>query len=122
MAQKTILCVDDSPTDLRMMQEAVAGMGHVIVTATDGEEALESVRRQKPDLVLLDIILPNLNGYQVCRQLKTAPETKSIKIILISSKSQQTDKFWGKKQGADEYVTKPYQQGELLNLVRQQLQ
>ena len=119
---KTILCVDDSPTDLRMMQDAVSGIGHVIVTAKDGEEALESVRRQKPDLVLLDIILPNMNGYQVCRKLKTTPETKDVKIILISSKDQQTDKFWGKKQGADEYVTKPYQQGELLNLVRQQLQ
>ena len=122
MAQKTILCVDDSPTDLRMMQDAVSGLGHVIVTAKDGEEALDSVRRQKPDLVLLDIILPNMNGYQVCRKLKTAPETKDIKIILISSKNQQTDKFWGKKQGADDYVTKPYQQGELLSLVRQQLQ
>lgn len=119
---KTILCVDDSPTDLRMLQDAVSGTGHVIVTATDGEAALESVRRQKPDLVLLDIILPNMNGYQVCRQLKTTPETKDIKVILISSKSQQTDKFWGKKQGADEYVTKPYQQGALLNLVRRQLQ
>ncbi|HTS60467.1 MAG TPA: response regulator [Candidatus Acidoferrales bacterium] len=107
MPNKTILVVDDSPTERKMVQQALQGKGYNLVWAEDGEEALEKVARQKPDLVLLDIILPRKNGYQVCRQLKTSPETQNIKVILISSKAQDTDRFWGLKQGADEYLTKP---------------
>ena len=107
MAVKTILLVDDSPTERKMMLQALQGKGYNLVSASDGEEALEKVAQQKPDLVLLDIILPRKNGFQVCRQLKTSPETQDIKVILISSKTQDTDRFWGLKQGADEYLYKP---------------
>jgi twitching motility two-component system response regulator PilH len=107
MPNKTVLVVDDSPTERKLMQQALQGKGYNLVSASDGEEALEKVAQQKPDVVLLDIILPRKNGFQVCRQLKTTPETQNIKVILISSKTQDTDRFWGLKQGADEYLTKP---------------
>ena len=122
MPVRTILCVDDSPTELRLMQEALIGLGHTIITARDGEEALERVSQQKPDLILLDIILPKKNGFQVCRQLKTSPDMSDIKIILVSSKTQDTDRFWGLRQGADEYITKPFNQADLASTVARHLQ
>ena len=114
MAAKTILLVDDSPTEMKLMQQALQGKGYNLVSASDGEEALQKVAQQRPDLVLLDIILPKKNGFQVCRQLKTSPETQNTKIILISSKNQDTDRFWGLKQGASEYLTKPVSPEALL--------
>ena len=105
MRNKTILLVDDSPTEMKVMQAALQGKGFNLLTATDGEDALNKVLQQKPDVVLLDVVLPKKNGFQVCRQLKTAPETKTTKVILVTSKSQDTDRFWGLKQGADEYLT-----------------
>lgn len=113
MATKTILLVEDSPTEMKLMQQALQGKGYNLVVACDGEEALQKVAQQKPDLILLDIILPKKNGFQVCRQLKTSPDTQQTKIVLISSKSQDTDRFWGLKQGADEYLTKPVSPEEL---------
>jgi len=114
MPAKTILLVDDSPTEMQVMQTALHGKGYNLVTAIDGEEALQKVLSQHPDLILLYIILPKKNGFQVCRQIKTTPETKHTKIIMVSSKSQDSDRFWGLKQGADEYITKPFSSEELL--------
>ncbi len=114
MAISTILVVDDSPTDMRLVTTALTGKGYRVITAVDGEDALEKAAQEHPDLMLLDIILPKKNGFQVCRQLKTTPATKDIKIILLSSKSQDSDRFWGLKQGADEYMTKPFDDDELL--------
>ena len=111
------MLVDDSPTELKAMVAAMQGKGFDIITAKDGEEALQKASSLLPDVVLLDIVLPKKNGFQVCRQLKTAPATKDIKIVLVSSKSQDTDRFWGLRQGADEYLTKPYKAAELLDAV-----
>jgi twitching motility two-component system response regulator PilH len=121
MPSKTILLVDDSPTEMRIMHTALEGRGYRLVTAVDGEEALQKVLAVHPDLILLDIILPKKNGFQVCRQIKTAPETKDTKIIMVSSKSQDTDKYWGLRQGADEYLTKPFTAQELLTCVSRYL-
>ena len=118
---KTVLCVDDSPTELRLMMRALSDQGYAILTATDGEEALRQVAAYDPDLILLDIILPKKNGFQVCRQVKTAPSTKHIRIILVSSKSQDTDRVWGLKQGADDYVTKPFRSEDVVERVSRQL-
>ena len=117
MPSKTVLMVDDSPTEMKLMKQALSGKGYNLLTAVDGEEALQKALQLKPDLVLLDIILPKRNGFQVCRQLKTTPETGAIKIILVSSKSQDTDRFWGLKQGADDYLTKPFSEDDLLKAV-----
>lgn len=121
MAAGKILVVDDSPTELNLTKNALAGKGFLILTAVDGEEALQKAAAERPDLILLDVILPKKNGFQVCRQLKTAEDTKGIKIVLITSKTQDSDRFWGLKQGADGYLTKPFREEELLAVVAEQL-
>lgn len=114
---EVILAVDDSPTDLKIITKALQSQGYRVLTAVDGEEAIEKAMRDKPQLVVLDIILPKKNGFQVCRQLKTTPETQDMKIVLLSSKSQDSDRFWGLKQGADAYLTKPFEDQQLLSAV-----
>jgi twitching motility two-component system response regulator PilH len=121
MSVPIILVVDDSPTDLRLVTASLQGQGYVILTAADGEEALEKATCEHPDLIVLDIILPKKNGFQVCRQLKTSPDTRDIKILMLSSKSQDSDRFWGLKQGADGYLTKPFGDDELRTNVEQLL-
>ena len=112
---KKILVVDDSPTEMNLIMASLKDKGYDLITAVDGEEALEKAQAEQPDLIVLDIILPKKNGFQVCRQLKTTPATKDIKILMLSSKSQDTDRFWGLKQGADEYMTKPFEESEFLS-------
>jgi len=114
VSNETILVVDDSPTDLRLMSVPLRSQGYRVVTASDGEEALEKAAREQPRLIVLDVVLPKKNGFQVCRQLKTAPGTRAIKILLLTSKSQDSDRYWGLKQGADHYMTKPFDDEELL--------
>ncbi|MGE3541020.1 MAG: PleD family two-component system response regulator [Candidatus Tectimicrobiota bacterium] len=113
----TILVVDDSPTALKLVSKTLATTGHHIITAADGEEAVHKALTEHPDLMVLDVVMPNKNGYQVCRQLKTNAQTKDITIILLTSKDQQSDRFWGMKQGADAYLTKPCDDAELLATV-----
>jgi len=122
MPNPLILVVDDSPTDLKLMTAPLQGRGYRIITAVDGEEALDVATREHPSLIVLDIILPKKNGFQVCRQLKTTPETEDIKIILLSSKAQDTDRYWGLKQGADEYMTKPFDNDQLISMVGRLIQ
>ena len=114
---KTILVVDDSPTDLHLMTSMLDGKGYSIITAIDGEGAMEKTAKNHPDLILLDVVLPQKNGFQICRELKTSPNTKNIKIVLVTGKSQETDRLWGMKQGADAYITKPFKKEELLDTV-----
>ena len=114
MPNATILVVDDSPTDRRLMCAPLEGNGYVVLTAADGEEALQKVSRDRPDLIVLDVVMPRKNGFQVCRQLKTAAATKGIKVLLVTSKNQDSDRFWGLKQGADDYLTKPFEDEALL--------
>jgi DNA-binding response OmpR family regulator len=117
MARGSILVVDDSPTALRLAAAPLRSRGFRVLTAVDGEEALELALREMPDLIVLDIILPKKNGFQVCRQLKSTPETHGIKILLLSGKSQSTDRYWGIEQGADGYLTKPFQEADLIESV-----
>jgi twitching motility two-component system response regulator PilH len=121
MSNHTILVVDDSPTDLNVMANVLRAKGYQIITAVDGEEALQKASMEQPQVILLDVLLPKKNGFQVCRQLKTTPSTAHARIILVSSKNQESDKFWGLKQGADEYVTKPFKDEELLAVVARHL-
>jgi twitching motility two-component system response regulator PilH len=117
MSAKSILVVEDSPTELRVVTDLLDGNGYQYSVAMDGEEALLKAAQIKPQLMLLDVILPKKNGFQVCRQLKSAPETRDIKIIVLSSKNQESDRYWGLRQGADLYMTKPYRSEELLEAI-----
>jgi twitching motility two-component system response regulator PilH len=91
---------------------------HDVVSAMDGEEAIRVAVDQHPDLVLLDIILPKLNGYQVCRRIKASPETAHIPVVMITRKAKEEDRQWGVEQGADAYVTKPFNAQDLLDVVQ----
>jgi DNA-binding response OmpR family regulator len=122
MRKRRIMIVEDSPTQMRIISDALASEPYDLVKAMDGEQALSMAADTHPDLILLDVILPKRNGFQVCRQLKTAPDTQDIKIIMLTSKSQDSDRFWGLKQGADDYMTKPFDMEELLNAINQHLQ
>ena len=118
----SILVVDDSPTAQRLIRMAVEAGGYRVLTAADGSEAIDVAMRERPDLVLLDIILPKKNGFQVCRHLKALPETCGIKVVLLSSKSHEMDILWGKRQGADGYLTKPFESDQLLECIESALQ
>jgi twitching motility two-component system response regulator PilH len=110
----TILVVDDSPTVRKLVSRTLATAGYHIMTANNGAEALSKATDAHPDMVLLDVMLPHKNGYQVCRQLKNDAKTHDIKIILCASQNQAADRFWGMQQGADAYLTKPFHEAELL--------
>ena len=114
MPNDTILVVDDSPTEQKLVVSALTARGYRVITANDGEEALEKAAREQPRLIVLDVVMPKKNGFQVCRQLKTTAATQNIKVLLLTSKSQESDKFWGIKQGADAYLTKPFAGDDLL--------
>ncbi len=114
MVTKRVLVVDDSPTDRQMVTTLLQKQGYEVTVAVDGEDALEKISIEQPPVIVLDIILPKMNGYQVLRQLKMSPDTRDIKVILVSSKSQESDRFWGLKQGADDYIVKPYADAVLL--------
>jgi twitching motility two-component system response regulator PilH len=118
---KTILIADDSPTELSLLVKALQQNGYETISAVDGEEALEKARTSHPGLAILDVVMPKKNGFQVTRQLKNEDETRDIKVLLVSSKNQDSDKFWGLKQGADEYLPKPFDRKTLLNAVERLL-
>jgi DNA-binding response OmpR family regulator len=105
---KTILVADDSPTELRLVLALLQDQGYQIVTAIDGQDAIEKAEAINPSLAILDVVMPKKNGFQVTRHLKTSVNNKDVKIILLTSKDQDADKFWGIRQGADVYMTKPF--------------
>jgi twitching motility two-component system response regulator PilH len=113
-----ILVADDSLAELQIIQQTLQSTGHSIVTVMDGEAAEEKVKSDRFDLVILDVIMPKKNGFQVCREIKTNDKTKNIPVIMVTSKDQESDKFWGMKQGADEYLTKPFKPEDLLKTVK----
>ncbi|GAB3061691.1 twitching motility response regulator PilH [Stenotrophomonas tumulicola] len=108
-----ILIVDDSPSQLLGIQRIVEKLGHQILTATDGAAGVEAARAQLPDLVLMDVVMPNLNGFQATRTLARDETTRHIPVILVTTKDQDTDRMWGMRQGAKAYITKPFSEDEL---------
>ena len=108
-----ILIVDDSPSQLLGIQRIVEKLGHEILTATDGAAGVEAAKAELPDLVLMDVVMPNLNGFQATRTLKREPTTQHIPVILVTTKDQDTDRMWGMRQGAKAYITKPFSEDEL---------
>jgi len=118
MTVRKVLVVDDSATDLKKLEQIVAGAGYTVITASSGKEALERVKNDHPDAIFLDIIMNDMNGFQVCRALTADENTKSIPVVLVSSKKEKTDQVWGVEQGARAYVTKPFTSEQILDQLR----
>jgi twitching motility two-component system response regulator PilH len=114
MPAQKIMVVDDSPTERFFIADLLAKRGYVVVTAESGVEALAKIRVERPSLVVMDVVMPGASGFQVVRTLTRDPETQSIPVILCTSKSTETDRIWGLRQGARDYVTKPVDAEELL--------
>lgn len=113
-----ILVADDSLAELQIFRQTLQPTGHSIVTVMDGEAAEQKVHSETIDLIILDVIMPKKNGFQVCRDIKSNDKFKNIPIIMVTSKDQESDKLWGMKQGADEYLTKPFRPEDLLKAVK----
>jgi twitching motility two-component system response regulator PilH len=116
-----ILIAEDSQTSVELLRRALAPLGHEILVAQDGEAAEQQVMATRPDLVILDIIMPKRNGFQVCRAVRANPDTKAIPIIVVTSMDRESDRYWGLKQGADEYLVKPVDPAVLVAKVRSYL-
>ncbi len=114
----SILIAEDSQTDAQFIKSVLNESGHKLFIATDGEEAEKMLKNQPFDLIILDVVMPKKNGFQLCREFKRDEKTKNIPIILLTSKSLESDKMWGVKQGADAYITKPCKPIELLATVK----
>ena len=111
---RKILIVDDSATERHMLNDLLTKAGYDVVASDNGEDAIVKAREVKPDLILMDVVMPGLNGFQATRAISRDPQTKSIPVIMCTSKSQETDKIWGLRQGARDYVVKPVDRDELL--------
>lgn len=116
-----ILIVDDSPSQLMGIRRIVEKLGHEALTAEDGAAGVEAAKREIPDLILMDVVMPNLNGFQATRSISKEPSTAHIPIILVTTKDQETDKVWGIRQGAKAYLTKPVNEAALVKLVKELL-
>ncbi|MET0118818.1 MAG: response regulator [Sedimenticola sp.] len=114
----TVLIVDDSPTETHVIKNIVEGGGFNAIIAPDGESGIAEARQSKPDVILMDVVMPGLNGFQATRQLTKDPETADIPVIMVTTKDQETDRAWGLRQGAKEYVVKPITSAELLAKIR----
>lgn len=104
----TVLIVDDSRTERELLGKVVSAAGHTPVFAVSGEEGLTKAKAVKPALVLMDVVMPGMDGFNACRRLKKEAETAAIPVVIITSKGTESDLFWGRKQGADDYVVKPF--------------
>ncbi len=117
-----ILVVDDSPSQLVGLKRIVEKMGHEAITAQDGSAGVEIAKREIPDLILMDVVMPNLNGFQATRTIAKDAKTSHIPVVLVTTKDQDTDRVWGIRQGAKAYVTKPINEGELAKVMKELLQ
>jgi twitching motility two-component system response regulator PilH len=114
-----ILIVDDSPSQLLGIKRIVEKLGHEAFSAEDGAAGVEVAKQELPDLILMDVVMPNLNGFQATRTISKNPETAHIPIILVTTKDQETDKVWGMRQGAKAYVTKPIKEEDLVKTLNE---
>ncbi|HMW16503.1 MAG TPA: response regulator [Accumulibacter sp.] len=114
MTIKKILVVDDSPTERHVMKALLVNNGYEVITAESGEEGIAKAKKELPDLVLMDVVMPGLNGFQATRTLTRDQATRNIPVFVCTTKGQETDKIWGLRQGAQDYLVKPVDSQELL--------
>jgi twitching motility two-component system response regulator PilH len=117
MPIKTILIIDDSPTERHLLSQLLVGGGYEVSTADSGDEGIERAKQILPDLILMDVVMPGTNGFQATRALSRDEATKNIPVIICTTKDQETDKLWGMRQGAHDYVTKPVDGPALLAMI-----
>jgi twitching motility two-component system response regulator PilH len=117
----TVLLVEDNMPTRTIMSKLLLKQGLKVETAIDGAQALEVLPTIAPDIVVLDIVMPKMNGYELCRQIKSNPKTKNVPVIICSAKGEDFDKYWGMKQGADAYIAKPFEEKELIATIKQYL-
>jgi len=119
MNVQTVLVVDDSATDSHIICNALTAAGYDTLTVGTAEDAFSVAKEKKPQVILMDVVMPGTNGFQATRQLRRDPETADIPIIIISSKNKSSDKVWGLRQGAAAYITKPFRDDELIDSIRE---
>ncbi len=118
MAIKKIMVVDDSPTERAFMENVLKKRGFEVIIVDSGEAAIERAKSDLPDLILMDVVMPGLNGFQATRAITRDESTKHIPVIICTTKDQETDKIWGLRQGAKDYVTKPVNEAELVEKIK----
>ncbi len=114
----TVLIIDDAQTDRELLGRVVTSTGHRPIYAADGAAGVASAKEHQPALIFLDVVMPTQDGFATCRVLKRDPATSAIPVVLVTSKNTDSDRFWGKKQGADDHVGKPWQAADLEQLIR----
>ena len=116
-----ILIIDDSPTETFRFKEILGKHGFEVLEATNGADGVTMAQAELPDLVLMDVVMPGMNGFQATRQITKGKETQHIPVVIVSTKDQATDRVWGKRQGARDYLTKPIDEDQLIEVIKQQL-
>jgi twitching motility two-component system response regulator PilH len=112
-----VMVVDDAHADLEMMKSILQTAGHEVISYADGDQLEEKLATELPDVLLLDVVMPKRNGYELLRRLKKDERTRNTPVVLVTCRNQDSDRLWGKRQGADEYITKPFTRAELLSVV-----
>ena len=118
MAINKVLVVDDSPADLKNITNIVSEAGFAVVSATNGKDAVEVAKAEKPSIIFLDIIMPSMDGFATCRALANNEETKKIPVIFVTSKNQKADRLWAQMQGAKGFITKPYSADDIIDQLK----
>ena len=118
MSISKILVVDDSPADLINITNVLSEAGFTVASATNGKDAIQKAKTEKPDVIFLDIIMPTMDGFATCRALVSDGETKNIPVIFVTSKNQKADRLWAQMQGAKGYITKPYSADEIIDQLK----
>lgn len=113
-----ILVVDDSPSEMAKFRDILMRHDHEIIEATTGEDGIQHAINDQPDVILMDVVMPEMNGFQATRQITKNPATAHIPVVIISTKNQETDRVWGKRQGAKDYLTKPVTESELIQVIQ----
>jgi twitching motility two-component system response regulator PilH len=116
-----VLIIDDSPTEVHVMQRALQGYGFETLAAADGEQGIELAREHRPDVIFMDVVMPGMNGFQATRRLARDPATAGIPVVMITTKGEATDRIWGMRQGAVDYLVKPVGDNDLIAKARQWL-
>lgn len=118
MAIRNVLIVDDSKTELMFLSEMLKKAGFAVATAENAQDAQRCLEQAKPDLILMDVVMPGQNGFQLTRSISRDPRYADVPIIMCTSKNQETDRVWGMRQGARDYITKPVDQAELMEKIK----